>query len=176
MLGRIIRDPKNRRAAYRIDSRTGEVLPVTGGLGPADDSHQPFKYRTRFMGKGPKGRPALKLRNKWLCEVVSLADQADGERYYAQECTSTKTGRSKLVKTKKSYKRKYNKKYRSFRKKMDATIRNRVVRECKQGRGKTTATVKACVKKKLPGALSRIVRSGYACRRTTAADCRRYRR
>lgn len=174
MLGRIIRDPKARRGGFRIDTKTGEVIYLGADrLGPVDDSHQPFKYRGKFMGEGPRGRAPLKLRNKWRCEKIWMGSQAN-DKYYIQECVSTKTGRSKLVATGKTYKALYNKDYRKFRKRMDDGIRAEVAKSCKKNR-KSEPAIKACIKQKLPKALSRLERKGYRCRKTRSATCQRYR-
>lgn len=170
MLGRIIRSGRDC-----IESKTGEVVPCrTNGLGPVDDAHQPFKYRRRFMGKGPRGRAPLKLRDKWRCSAAPIG--AD-DSVYVQVCESTATGAVKPVITKKSWKRKYNKQYRRFRKRVDAAILRDVAKRCgKKYKGKDRASkIKKCVRAAAPRALSRIERRGYKCRPTASASCKRYR-
>jgi hypothetical protein len=75
-----------------------------------DDSHQPYK-RKRSLGPGPRKRPRVLEMKNWECRKLKATP-----KYYVQVCRDLETGRTRKIKTKKKWKRKYNKLYRAWSK------------------------------------------------------------
>jgi hypothetical protein len=108
-----------------------------------DDSHTPAKRTTKF-GPGPRKQKAA-FRGDWECHKAKSTPTM-----YVQKCVYVGDNKNRLgakitVKTKKSRKKAYNREYRKWAKK--------------------NARIKALQK--------RGARSGYRCRKTAVAKCRK---
>lgn len=104
-----------------------------------DDSHAPFK-RTRKIGPGPRKRPAIYESKDYVCKRLKPT-----ATHYRQVCTYVGADGQKhvaTIKTKKGWKKKYNKQYRKW-----------------------AAKARASLVKRGP-------QSRYRCRRTAVAKCR----
>lgn len=104
-----------------------------------DDSHQPFK-RTRKIGPGPRRRAPIYESQEYKCKRLKPT-----ATHYRQVCTYVGADGQKhvaTIKTKKGWKKKYNKQYRKW-----------------------AAKARASLVKRGP-------QSRYRCRRTAVAKCR----
>lgn len=76
-----------------------------------DDSHQPFK-RTKRIGPGPRKRPPIHESKTFTCKRGKPTG-----KHYVQHCTYVGADGAKhvtTIKTKKKWKRSYNKVYRTW--------------------------------------------------------------
>lgn len=104
-----------------------------------DDSHQPFK-RVRKIGPGPRKRPPIFESKEFKCKRAKPT-----RTHYIQHCTYVGADGAKhvaTVKTKKAWKKRYNKVYRAWAKKKRAAL------------------------------VSRGPQSRYRCRKTALTKCR----
>lgn len=104
-----------------------------------DDSHAPFK-RTRKIGPGPRKRPAIYESKEFVCRRVKPT-----RTHYVQSCTYVGADGARhqvTVRTKKGWKKAYNKQYRKWAKTKRAAL------------------------------VSRGPQSRYRCRKTASTKCR----
>lgn len=104
-----------------------------------DDSHQPFK-RTKKIGPGPRKRPAIRETKTFVCKRSKPT-----KTHYIQQCAYTGADGARhvtTVRTKKTWKKKYNKVYRQWAAKRRASL------------------------------VARGPQRSYRCRRTASTKCR----
>jgi hypothetical protein len=76
---------------------------------PLDKGHSPFK-RLATLGPGPRRRPAIKAKDRYVCKKGKSVTKG-GVKFYVQKCADAKTGKTRTIKTNSEWKQSYNAEY-----------------------------------------------------------------